>query len=215
TPIDTYSLEKKKFELRELDFDHLSTKAKIKYSEGSKTTRATANIRMKRDSIIWFSIVPALGIEAARGMITRDSLVFMNRIDKTYSIMDYASLSEKYNFRIDYNMIQSILVGNLPLGKTDGDRIKRRQDYYIIKQNNGTLKVENYISAHTMKLNSVHITESPGKNTLDLEYSDFKMVDNEYVFPFSAFISLNYQAKDGKPLNTEINIEHNKTEING
>ena len=39
-----------------------------------QTGTFTLNVRMARDSVIWMSISPALGVEAARVLLTPDSV---------------------------------------------------------------------------------------------------------------------------------------------
>ena len=41
-------------------------------------------IKIKKDSLIWISIVPALGIEAIRISLSTDSVKMINRINSTY-----------------------------------------------------------------------------------------------------------------------------------
>ena len=48
------------------------------------------NVRVRRDSAIWMSITPALGVEAARLLLTQDSVMFYskvpgNRTDPVYA----------------------------------------------------------------------------------------------------------------------------------
>ena len=59
----------------------------------SKSNSFNANLRIKRDSVIWMSISPGLGIEVARVYITPDSLKFINRINNTYFKGDYRFLN--------------------------------------------------------------------------------------------------------------------------
>ena len=53
--------------------------------------------------------------------------------------------------------------------------------------------------------------ENESKNSATINYYDFQMVENQ-AFPFSAVISLFYKA-DNKTLNTLIEFEYNKAEI--
>jgi hypothetical protein len=78
----------------------------------------TANLRIKTDSAIWMSISPALGIEVARVFITTDSLKFTNRINGTYFKGDYRYLNGLLQMELNFNMIQSILLGNIYLHYT-------------------------------------------------------------------------------------------------
>ena len=38
------------------------------------------NARMRRDSALWLSITPALGVEAARVLLTQDSVLFYSKV---------------------------------------------------------------------------------------------------------------------------------------
>jgi hypothetical protein len=51
--------------IEEIDFDYFMTKTKVRYSEGDKQVNGNANIRIRKDSLIWFSVSPSIGIEAA------------------------------------------------------------------------------------------------------------------------------------------------------
>ncbi|MCF6352867.1 MAG: DUF4292 domain-containing protein, partial [Cyclobacteriaceae bacterium] len=66
--------------IEKIDFDYLTIKSKIKFKETHKTTKATALIRMKKDSVIWFNLSGALGVQGVRGIITKDSVKIINRV---------------------------------------------------------------------------------------------------------------------------------------
>ncbi|MBX7203345.1 MAG: DUF4292 domain-containing protein [Bacteroidia bacterium] len=78
-----------------------------------KTNSFSANLRVRRDSAIWLSISPALGIEVARVFISPDSLKFINRIDGTFFRGDYKYLKELLQTEVNFEMIQAVLLGNL------------------------------------------------------------------------------------------------------
>src|ERR1051325_619331 len=59
----------------QFNFTWLTAKAEVEYA-GNQSDPETfdINLRMKKDSAIWLSITPLLGIEVARVLITRDGL---------------------------------------------------------------------------------------------------------------------------------------------
>lgn len=67
---------------------------------------------MRKDSIIWASVSPALGIEVIRFVATKDTLKFIDRIHNKYFIGDYDTLGKMLNTEIDLEILQSLLVGN-------------------------------------------------------------------------------------------------------
>jgi hypothetical protein len=89
-------------------------------------------LRIKRDSAIWMSISPALGIEVARAFITPDSLKFINRINGTYFKGDYRYLNELLQIEVNFKMVQAILLGNAYLHYSVENYISDRENAELV-----------------------------------------------------------------------------------
>jgi len=96
----------------QMSFTYLNANFTISYQEGKKKTDLRGQLRMKNDSIIWITFSPALGIAAARIMLTNDSIKFINRLNKKYFKGEYSLLDSLLNTTIDYSILQSMLIGN-------------------------------------------------------------------------------------------------------
>ena len=59
----------------QLKFNTLNSKFSLRYEEGKKVTNLKGQIRIAQDSLIWISCSPALGIEAARVLLSKDSIL--------------------------------------------------------------------------------------------------------------------------------------------
>ena len=193
------------------DFKYLNTKTKIKYKDADYDLSTTASIRILKDSVIWMSLTPVLGIEAARAMITQDSMVLLNRLQKEYTVYKFQSLSEKYNFNINYDLIQSMILGGMPIGNNGTDEIIGSKDHFIVKQQSGPFSIDNFINKKRMQLERVQMSEKPSRNSLTLEYENFKSM-KAFFLPLSSFVSLNY-LEDNQLKNAEIDIKHGRAEI--
>ena len=194
-----------------LDFNYLSTKSKVTFKDDNTALSFTATIRVKRDSVIWMSLSPALGIEAVRGLITRDSIYIINRLERTYSVLDFASLSRKFNFDIHYGLVQAMLLGDMPFGQQETDRIMKKGQNILIHQEQGNIAIDNYIDPEKMKTERVQLYETSSTNALTLLYSDFQPFP-EFFFPYSSKIVLSYRAGSDQRT-TLIDIDHGKAEI--
>lgn len=193
------------------EFDYLNTRTKIQYKDDERNVSTTANIRIKKDSIIWMSLTPFLGIEVARALITLDSLVLMNRLNREYMVYNFKTLSEKFQFDINYHLIQSLLLGNMPLEYQERNQIISSRLYYIIKQQSGPYFIDNYINREIMRLQKVEVSEEPKRNKMILEFDNHRQVEL-FTMPFHSLISLDYE--DGAEVkNTEINIKHSQAEL--
>src|SRR5207253_1686290 len=63
-----------KMKENEFHYDYLSTKFSADANIDGNNNSFEVTLRAKKDSVIWMSISPALGIEAARILITCDSV---------------------------------------------------------------------------------------------------------------------------------------------
>ena len=72
----------------------------------------TAFIRVQRDSAIWISIRPLLGIEYMRLLITRDSVKVINYFTKTVYLKSADSLAHVIGLPLDFQTLQNFIVGN-------------------------------------------------------------------------------------------------------
>ncbi len=96
----------------QMDFDFLNAKFTLVYEQEKNSTNLRGQLRVKNDSLIWMSFTPALGIEAARVMLTNDSIKFLNRLNKTYFTGKYELVDSLLNTTIDYSLLQAMLIGN-------------------------------------------------------------------------------------------------------
>jgi hypothetical protein len=97
---------------KELKFDWFSAKFSAEYSNKGKENSFSGQIRIRKDSLIWITLTPMLGIEAVRLMITQDSVKMINRLSDTYFIGDYEYVNRFLNTNIDFDLLQAFLLGN-------------------------------------------------------------------------------------------------------
>jgi hypothetical protein len=107
-------------------------KVSVNSDINNQTNSFSANLRIKKDSAIWISISPALGIEVARALITPDSLKFINRINGTYFKGNYKYLNELLQIEVNFKMIQSILLGNVYLHYSIEQYIRDRENTELV-----------------------------------------------------------------------------------
>ena len=80
------------------------------------------NARMRRDSALWMSITPALGVEAARLLMTPDSVLFYSKVPGNRFAYrgDFAAIDSLLGTEITFDMVQRILLGQ-GIGLLDED----------------------------------------------------------------------------------------------
>lgn len=204
----TTTLTREEIKINEVEFEFLSIKSKINFEEAGNTKNATALIRMKKDSVIWFNLSGTLGVQGMRGLLTHDSIRMVNRVDKEYYSMSYDQLSKEFNFDIDYRLIQAMILGEMPVDQQNTESITEEGGRFIIHQAVGNKYIDNYINTNTRKVTEVSVTEVDTENSLKLLYGDFREIDS-HLFPFSSFVSLIHTNEFGE-LETKVTINHGK-----
>jgi len=119
------------FEEAECQWEWIGMKINVAVDspEGSQSFKAT--VRMAKDSAIWMSISPALGVEGARILLSPDSVQFFSKIpgNKFYYTGNYDALGDWADSPLDFEDVQAILGGKpMALDPENGKYIARTDD---------------------------------------------------------------------------------------
>ncbi len=187
-------------------FEYLTAKFSLDLTIGDNKHSLKGQLRIRRDSAIWISLSPALGIEMARILITNDSVKFMDRLKNTYFIGDNRFVQEFLNSNVDYDVLQSLILGN-DLTYYDNGKFHAKYDskeYHLVTAGRHKLKkyvktaedasrifIQNiYLSPETFKITHMKIKETvEDSRKLEAEYSDFRDIDGQ-LFPGTIFYKL-------------------------
>lgn len=85
------------FQPVQAQYDYLSAKAKIVIEEESgKITRGSLSLRAKKDSVLWFTMSPGMGMEAIRGFFTQDRIQIRDRVGQDDIDLSYEDFEKFY-----------------------------------------------------------------------------------------------------------------------
>jgi Domain of unknown function (DUF4292) len=211
-PKEETKADEGRVKVQEIDFQYFKAKAKINYTDAAVSQTATIDLRMKRDSLIWMS-VSKIGIEGVRCLITRDSAYVIDRQNNSFEVYDFQALGKRFNFNISFDIIQAAILGNLPVARDNKDKLKvmREKDYYLLRQKQDSVIVDNYVSLDNLKLRKALFIEPATTNSLTLNYENFSLI-NGVLFPFNSNISLQYKSPQGI-YNTVVTIQYTRADV--
>lgn len=215
-PVKAAENEDDKVKINEVDFTYLKAKSKIAIVRDGKTENVGANIRIKKDSIIWLSITWGVVGEVARALITTDSAFISALNQKTlkreYHKYSFAELSQEYNFNLNFNIIQSAIIGSQPIKKKY--KLLKDKGFFLLKQKEGRVMIDNYVGEVDRKLKKVMLEdELPTKRKMTLDFEDFTTL-NQYLFPYTSVLTLDVQSPDDQKFyQTLIQLKHTKVEL--
>lgn len=85
------------------------SKMSLELNLGERRVNVSATCKVKKDSVIYFSILPFMGIELYRAELTPVSLRLFDKTNRSYYETDYAFLSKYLGVDIDFYSLQALL----------------------------------------------------------------------------------------------------------
>ncbi len=187
-----------------IDFKTFSAKIKVEVSDSKgKQPDITAVIRIIKDSAIWMSLSATfLNIEVYRVLITKDSVILLNKQAKEvqYRSLDY--LQDVTQIPFDFKTLQNLLIGN-PVFYNDSVNYYKEDERFILISSVGqdfknliTLSRDNKLLLHS-KMDDVDMARN---RTADITYDDYEN-KNGIFFSTSRQISASEKNKIDISLN--------------
>jgi hypothetical protein len=200
------AIPKVHFETLETNFESIKIKSKISIKSEKLNQSIPANIHIKKDSTIWISV--AIGLEAARASITKDSLFLLDRLNRKAYMASFKELSKQFNFEITYQMLQSFLVGNLPISINNQDLFTKNPNFNQVFQKRNTVEVLNKFDLELNRIFEIEANDTNSDVNLKIAYKSYTKAD-EKLIPKLILVLLNTDNNPSSP-NVSIEIEHSK-----
>jgi Domain of unknown function (DUF4292) len=95
-------------------FTTFSGKIKVQYEDfKGKQPDFNAFVRLYKDSVLWISInATFLSIEAFRILITKDSIIILNKLNKQVEYHPFNYIEKIANIPLNFSILQDIIIGN-------------------------------------------------------------------------------------------------------
>lgn len=195
-----------------------------------KSNAIKGTIKIQKDSVIWVSITPLLGTEVFRISITRDSVQFVNRLEREYYSGGYNYLNQLTGLDINYDFLEDILMNHFffyPISKIDTlsalNEFEISKDPKVYKIHNLSDKEYKKIQKQKVYPNFVYHSYKVNKYNLHLdniEFNDFKYrrqlsvdYDNFFEYGDNFFPSLIKMSITDGDKDVQLELEYYKTEF--
>jgi hypothetical protein len=189
------------------NFQYLSGKGKLHFTQGGNDKTVNFNMRVRRDSAIWLS-GSLVGIEGGRVLLTTDSVRVINRLKNTYFAGDYAYLGQLLGVPVSYPQMQAILLGDYqPAPKGAAPVVKAEGENQLVTYPQAKLILEQLVSNSTGRLQQLKLSESAAQRSLTVAYSDFqKPSGTELPFAFTTNI-VGQQSGGGESMSAVLSFQ--------
>jgi len=201
----------KQLKAQALDVEWLSARAKITYKDSGQTRKFTANIRMRKDSVIWMN-VKKINVEAYRILITTDSIYVIDRLKKEYYIEDLKLVEEKFNFPGQFQALQTAILGNPYFFEKQKLSANVANEQYQLSGDNGVrTKSDYFLNGQSYTLEQMAFFDVERDRKLNIFLSEYAPV-LEAAFQFAH--NRQFEVKSEETGNASIKMKFSKVELN-
>jgi hypothetical protein len=189
-----------------------SRKANLKIGLEGIQNQATGNLAVYRDSIIALSVIPILGFEAFRVLCNTDSIIVINRIEKSYYAASFEEAGRKYNIPVGFQDLQAILFNEVFYYKDEYEDREYKDQFNEVPGGNLYLIEascrEKRLTRQGIKIDSIignitnmFIIDYERRIQLDISYDEFEETGS-FQFPKKLAMKI---AEPHKTIKLEIN----------
>lgn len=167
-------------------WEYFSGRLAVDYFSEDQDLSGNISLRMRRDSIIWFSVSAAVGLQVAKGIITKDSVKILDLYEKKYMRYGIEELGRMLGAPVGLRELQNVILAN-PVFDTSN---------YAHDQTSGgwfgsRAPMTNVIFAKYFSLpDSSYITQEGSQRQLRADYSGSKSAGSFYVPEFMVLLGM-------------------------
>lgn len=194
------------FQPLEANYGYLSAKAKIVIEEESgKITRGTLSLRAQKDSVLWFTMSPGMGMEAIRGLFTQDRIQIRDRIGNENINLTYAEFEQFYGLKLSLELFQNVLWANIPFEFDYEDRLLRVGKKFELTQVRNNVRYFSKIETSHGKVSELVSNSLDDRGSVLASFPKFQEAGQQ-PFPAEVLFKLAYQLPEGGQ-NTIIHLD--------
>lgn len=188
--------EMESFAPRITEYGYLEAKAKLVLEENSgKITRGTLQLRAKKDSLIWFSVSPGLGVEAVRGLLSQEKIQILNRMGDEDINLSYGEFERRYGIKLSLDLVQNILWGDPPHPASYEDRLVRVGKKFELTQVRDQVRYFSKIDTRHGKVSELSSISIAGKGSLLASFPEYQNLEAQ-AFPVEALFKVAFETPE-------------------
>jgi hypothetical protein len=202
-------LKKKLDAVDRSEIEALNAQARFFFDGNGQSIAATANVIWIRDSVLWVN-VKKFGLEAARALITKDSVFLLNRLEKSYSARGLESLQREYSLPAGFELIQSLLLATPWFFQDISLEADVKDGAHRLSGANGRYAVDYRLDNNQFRLRKEIFIAPRNAQTVAVSFDDYKKDAKAGWFPYLRTLEA-FSPETGE---LKISIELNDVQIN-
>ncbi|HEY1045438.1 MAG TPA: DUF4292 domain-containing protein [Bacteroidia bacterium] len=188
------------------DWTYFSSKVEVEMNDKGNTINATAHIRMYRDSLIWIS-AGMFGIEGYRMLITKDSIVVLDKLHKNYSVVKRSDFGNVTSVPLTVTQIQNLILAR-PVYALNLYEIAKNDSLSLeIFFNQDKFKTNHHYARQYLTIDSTTVKDNSTGNNAKAQYSEYSVIEGKN-FPIKNHITASSEKQ-----NFDIKLQHSDVDF--
>lgn len=192
---------------QEPQYQWMNADVKLKMETPERSMSGSGHLKIRKDSLLWLSVSPALGIEVLRAQISQDSVQILDRVNNQHRQFGFRRLSQMVNpaqRSFSFQNLTNILTGqpvflinsNYQLQSADSNGIAMSYENEVFQEKLTLLPA-------LLKTHHYHLKKPATKQSLNVNYEDYQKVDR-YQIPGSIEVI----ARRPKPIKLTVTLKN-------
>lgn len=184
-------------------FTALTIKGDIDYSSGNDVVSFNMHMRIKKDSAIWISASPFLGIEMMRMLITPDSVKILDKWNNIYYSDNLEALRISFHADVNMDVLQSLICASyitssirdtlrsLYIENPDYvlSTVEKKKDMRADEQTSQLpFACDLWCTNPSMRVNKMVLSEPKSSRNVEAKYEDYRESEAG-IFPYLTTIT--------------------------
>jgi len=184
-------------------------RAKVGYTGEYLSMGVSATVRMKKDSVLWLS-VKKLGFEAARVLITTDSVYVLDRINNQYGVQSFDWLEKQFSIPASLHTLQMIFLGNPIFFNTRDVQSEIVEATYHLFHKGDNINSNYWLDGRDLSLQQMSFDDERYKRSFDYELLEYQTTADKQKFSYFRNLEIDSQ-ETGK---AKVEIRFSEIELN-
>lgn len=173
----------KELSMRKLQPRWFQAKARIQADLPDENYSFTAQIKLELDKVLWMSF-RKFGIEVARVYITQDSMIVLNRVERSYTHQSLEAYGRQLGFPVSLRMMQELMLGNPVLQSSIEWCQDEKTKVTTIKGVDAMMRSETVLHPPQWTLDQMMLTELAKNRVLSSKYKQYQPLRDNKFFSY-------------------------------
>ncbi|MBL0309561.1 MAG: DUF4292 domain-containing protein [Bacteroidetes bacterium] len=176
----------------QFDYQTLSARAKVSWSDGDERTSFQTGIRMKKDSLVWMSLSTA-GIEGVRLLIGRDSMRVLNNFSGDMTTHDLSYLQFWLPFPVNFNQLQQFIAGQRMSIGEKAALVTEQDSFWVLHTESNNMRETVWVDKQEYTLRKILLKDKLLNQDMEIIFEAYAAL-NEKPFSYRRLMTIHHGA---------------------